>query len=294
MTLVIGKANSDIGFLVSDTLLTFKYDLKDAKRLVNNEDHVLKIQILNPDTAIAFADGNDAATSITLINKLHAELKTDPGTRVSERLSELRAQLPAQERSNEFLILQLTPDGRKLAHVSDEGVRYCGSAYIGALEEYKRMVELRRPYCAPKMQHVQQPDGTFRETPLTESEGEIEFAVISNALEELTRRRRRESTVGAICGCVIRVVDARISGKLEYLQSGEVSISPWEERSGFTVLASNADVRGIGMYYRTGKVGFLFIVGDAQYGRKEYSDTLKQLIEMAKAKYELDLVGAGW
>jgi hypothetical protein len=156
------------------------------------------------------------------------------------------------------------------------------------------MTELRRPYRSPKIQHVQEPDGTFRETPLIESEGEIEFAEISNALEELTRQRRRQSSVGAICGCVTRVVDARISEKLEYLQSGEVSISPWEGKSGFTILVSNSDIRGIGIYYRSGKMGFLFIVGDSDYCRKEYAETLKQFVEMAEVTYGLALIGASF
>jgi hypothetical protein len=118
------------------------------------------------------------------------------------------------------------------------------------------------------MQSVQQPDGTFRTVPLVTSDGERDFAEISCALEELTGRRaqgRLQSSVGAICGCVVRVVNARISGKLEYLQSGESSIFPWEGRSGFTLLASNSDVRGIAIYYRSGKMGFLFIVGDSEY-----------------------------
>jgi hypothetical protein len=63
------------------------------------------------------------------------------------------------------------------------------------------------------MQSVQQPDGTFRTVPLVTSDGERDFAEISCALEELTGRRaqgRLQSSVGAICGCVVRVVNARI------------------------------------------------------------------------------------
>jgi hypothetical protein len=296
MTLVVGRVTSDIGFLVADTLLTFEYDLKGVGRLVNAESHVLKIQILNPDTAIAFA-GNVTA-SLKLINNLDAALRVYPRTRVGERLFEIYKQLLNEESQSppncDFLVLQLTPEGRKLAHVTHEGVRYCDRAYIGDSVEYKRMTELRRPYCSPKIQHVQQPDGTFREIPLIENEGEIEFAEISNALEELTRQRRRESSVGAICGCVTRVVDARISGKLEYLQSVEVSIWPWEGKSGFTALASNSDKRGIGIYYRAGKLGFLFIVGDSEFCRKEYAETLNQFIAVAKGAYGLDLRGGTW
>jgi hypothetical protein len=296
MTLVVGRVDSDIGFLVADTLLTFDYDLRGIRRLINNESHALKIQILNPDTAIAFA--GDAAKALGLIRTLHAELKEDPTTRVSERLFELSTQLHDYKRRTladfEFLVLQLTQEGRKLAHVTSEAFRYCERAYIGDQAEYQRMLELRRPYCSPKTRHVQQPDGTFREEPLVESEGQIEFTELSVALEDLTRLRRRESTVGAISGCVTRVCDAWPSRKLEYLQSGEASTSPWEGKSGFTVLASNTDVRGIGIYYRSGQMGFLFIVGDCQYCRRIDAETLGIFIEMAKTTYELDLTGVGF
>src|SRR5262245_59123446 len=121
------------------------------------------------------------------------------------------------------------------------------------------MTLLRRPYDPPKMQHVQQPDRTFRTVPLIQSDGAREFEEISRALEVLTGRGAQgcqQGSVGAICGCVVRVVNARPSGKLEYLQSGESSIFPWEGRSGFSLLASNSDVRGIAIYYRSGKMGF--------------------------------------
>jgi hypothetical protein len=179
------------------------------------------------------------------------------------------------KRDCEFLVLQLTAGAKILAYITDEKLSYCERAYIGDGDEYKRMTELRRPYDSPKMQHVQQPDGTFRTVPLVVSDGEREFMEISQALGELTGQRaqgQQQSSVGAICGCVVRVVNARVPGKLEYLQSGESSIFPWEGRSGFSLLASNSDVRGIAIYYRSGKMGFLFIVGDSEYCRKEYAE----------------------
>jgi hypothetical protein len=159
------------------------------------------------------------------------------------------------------------------------------------------MTDLRRPYDPPKMQRVQQPDGTFRTVPLVVSDGAREFMEISQALEDLTGQRargRQQSSVGAICGCVVRVLNARVSGKLEYLQSFESSIFPWEGRSGFSLLASNSDVRGIAIYYRSGKMGFLFIVGDSEYCRKEYAETLDKFVEMAGMRYGLTLTGAGF
>ena len=289
MTLVVGGVTPDIGFLVADTLLTF--ETYDPPKTVTNS-HALKIQILNPDTAIAFA--GDVETSLNIITKLNAELRQDQKISVCDRLLEFYKQ---RNRDCEFLVLQLTSDGKYLAHVTGERLSYCKRAYIGDGDQYKRMTELKQPYNPPKMQMVQQPDGTFRALPLVPSDGEREFEEISRALEELTARRaqgRYVSSVGAICGCVVRVVDARISGKLEYLQSGESSIFPWEGRSGFSLLASNSDVRGIAIYYRSGNMGFLFIVGDAEYCRREYAETLNKFVKMAKMKYGLALTGVGF
>jgi|SRR6516162_178341 hypothetical protein len=255
MTLVVGGVTPDIGFLVADTLLSFENWLPPKSV---DHSHALKVQILNPDTAIAFA--GDVATSINIITKLNAEMRSNPKTSVCDLLFDFYKK---RNRDCDFLALQLTDEDKTLAHITNETLSYCQRAYIGDPDEYKRMTLLRRPYDPPKMQHVQQPDGTFRTVPLVESHGAREFEEISRALEELTGRRaqgRQQGSVGAICGCVVRVVNARISGKLEYLQSGEASISPWEGKSGFTLLASNSDVRGIAIYYRTGKMGFFLLL----------------------------------
>jgi hypothetical protein len=289
MTLVVGGVTPDIGFLVADTLLSFeKYEPPKTV----DKSHALKIQILNPDTAIAFAE--DVATSLNIITRVNIELRENPKISVCNRLFEFYKQ---RQHDCDFLILQLALQGKYLAHVTNEKLSYCERAYIGDGDEYKRMTELRHPYDPPKMQSVPQPDGTFRTVPLVTTDGEREFEEVSRALEKLTERRaqgRQVGSVGAICGCVVRVVNARISGKLEYLQSGESSIFPWEGRSGFSFLASNSDVRGIAIYYRSGKMGFLFIVGDSEYCRKEYAETLNKFVEMAGMKYGLTLTGVGF
>src|ERR1700720_4667611 len=77
MTLIEGCVTPDIGFLVADTLLSFPFDLKGRTGPVNGESHALKIQVLSPTTAVAFA-GDDAGASLDLIGSLHAKLSTDP------------------------------------------------------------------------------------------------------------------------------------------------------------------------------------------------------------------------
>jgi hypothetical protein len=222
MTLVVGRALSDIGFLVSDTILSSAFEFEGRKGPVNGQSHALKILILSPTTAVAFA--GDVEGSFKLIAKLHAELKADPKTPVPERLFELYTQVFGENFPDcEFLVLtQISSTERKLAHVTTKGVSYLSRAYIGDAAEYERMTELRKPYDPPKTQQVQQPDGTLRTEPLVTSAGEIEFEEIARALEDLTHQRKSE-TVGAISGSIIRVADARISKQLEYLQSAEAT-----------------------------------------------------------------------
>ena len=56
------------------------------------------------------------------------------------------------------------------------------------------------------------------------------------------------------------------------------------------LLASNSGTRGIGIYYRSGKVGFLFVVGDREPCHKEYAETIGEFIEGARARHGLNLV----
>jgi hypothetical protein len=88
-------------------------------------------------------------------------------------------------------------------------------------------------------------------------------------------------------------VDARISEKLEYMQEAEVSLTPWEGHSGYTVLASNSGVQGIAIYYCKG-LGFIFVAGDSKYCRKMHAKTLREFIEAAQAYYGLQLTGGAW
>jgi hypothetical protein len=293
MTLIVGCVTPDIGFLVADTLLSFEFDLKGRRGPVNGESHALKIQVLNPTTAVAFA--GDVGASLDLIGTLHAKLSADPMIDPCEQLFAFYRGLAmtASAPDCEFLALRLATGGRKLVRITRDGVFDCTRAYIGDDAEHKLMKHLQRPHLAPVVQHVQQPDGTFCIVPLVQTEGEIEFDEISDAMEALTHRRQSKS-VGAIAGCVTRVVDARISGELEYLQSVESSLTPWEGNSGFSLLASNSGTRGIGIYYRSGKMGFLFVVGDREPCHQERAETMTQFIEVARARYGLDLVGGSW
>jgi hypothetical protein len=291
VTLIYGCAIKDIGFLVGDTLLTPGFKLKGAPPgPISGKFHALKIQILDTDTAIAFA--GDVETSLDLIKKIHEELCGDPKLPVPERLFKLYKDIRPPP-DCEFLVLKLTSEGKKLAHVTIDCVRYCERAHIGDLAEYKQMIDLREPYKAPKEQHVQQADGTFLAVPLEVSSGEAEFEEIAAAMEKLTNKRRSEtveSRVGAICGLVTRVVDAKLSGKLEYLQSGESSVKPEEEgNSGYSFLASNSGARGVGVYWPSGKMGFIFKVGDSEPCRKEQTETMTDFIKNAKEKYGMNL-----
>jgi hypothetical protein len=137
--------------------------------------------------------------------------------------------------------------------------------------------------------HVQQPDGSFRVEKTNDSKGQIEFMEVSLALEELVQRRNK--AIGGIGGNVIRVRNAWPSGNLEYLQIGMASSSAEEGQSGFSLLSSSMGRRGVGIYYKSGKLGFLMRVGDPEWCRKEASDTVQSFIELAFERYDMNLLG---
>lgn len=258
--------------------------------------HALKIQILSSDVAVAFA--GDVETSLGIIGHLHRELAADPMLCVPQRLLDLRQELVARKTSAlrgdcEFLVLLLSSEQKKLVRVTNDQIHDVQRAYIGDADEYANFRSLMTPYAGPENRLIQNGDGTFSNTPQPVTAGEKEFDQVSDAMERLTHQRRSE-TVGAICGCVTRVVDARISGKLEYMQSVEASVYPWEGHGGFSLLAANSGTRGIGIYYLGWHAGLLFIVGDSVTCRKEVASTIEEFVEVARSKYGLNLEGGMW
>ena len=222
LTLVVGYASKDIGFLIADTLLTPEFALKGDEGPVNGKFHALKIQILNPDTAIAFS--GDSATAFAIINRTGVLLNSAPESDVCTLLTEAQKEF-GETQDCEFLVLRIAQDGKKLAHITNAGVLHCERAYIGDPAAYRTLMELTRPPTIPQTEIIQQPDGSFISRPYASNAGEIEFQRLSDAMELITNSNRR-NTVGAIAGCVIRVADARRSKRLEYLQTVEGQIPP--------------------------------------------------------------------
>jgi hypothetical protein len=203
MTLIVAAATPDIGFLVSDTLVATLMHIKgNPTGPVNGEFHALKVQILNPYTAVAFATSNAVDTAIELISKVHDALLESPALVVADRLFEtykktIEASGEKDTPDCEFLVLTYNSGVRKLARISSEAITYPERAYIGDANEYKKLQELRQPYVPPAIQHVQQPDGTFTIEPLVVSAGEIELrsqlcngSAGQSALEPIGRRDR--------------------------------------------------------------------------------------------------------
>jgi hypothetical protein len=296
MTLVLGYADEEIGFLVSDSLLTLTVPNNFETGPVAGQYHGLKIQIIRPDVAIAFASRNDADGALKLIMDLAKELPGSETNRVSERLFETyKMSIDSADGAppdSEFLVLRITARGKELAHITTAGVRSCSRAYIGDQAEYIKLKGLPASYSPPKTQIIVDQSGEALAIPLQVSDGEREFAEVSDAMEALVHRRK--GSVGAIAGCIIRVVDARISGTFEYMQDVEVSRNPWEGESGFSLLASNTGIRGIGIYYRSGNVGFILKVCDSEHVHKERAETIDDFIRIAKTKYDLNLDGGFW
>src|SRR5207253_2481647 len=125
------------------------------------------------------------------------------------------------------------------------------------------------------------------------TEGEKEFDVVARAIEALANHSagQKFELVGAISGCVIRVVDARISKELEYMQSVTVSNFPWEPEGGYTMLASASDTRGVGIYFRAGRRAFMMPVGgDIPCAKIEAAD-VDAFIELGRVRFGMDLAG---
>ncbi len=296
MTLVYAAAVPDIGFMVSDTLLEPLIEIKrNPTGPVNGQFHALKVQILNGKTAVAFSTSNDAAAALAIISRSKEQLRADPNLDVPNSILTAYADAIKNCRGSavpdcEFLVLRLSGSGKKLSRVTKDAITNIERGYIGDANAYARLMELKKPIPAPAFEHVQLPDGSFVTRPLTRTDGEIKFEEIAVAMEALTQERKIDG-VGAVAGCVLRVVDARISGGLEYLQSGEKSNSPWEAEAGFTFLASNTEPRGMGLYWPGGKVGFVFTVGESEGCIKEIADDVQTFIANAEKKYGLKLTG---
>lgn len=294
MSLIYGFASDDIGFMVADTLFSYPAASYDPRQPTIEKFHGLKIQILTSDVAVAF--GGDVQTALTIITALHRELLACRNLSVPDRLVELRSSLTTDDRLTsdcEFLVLWIADNRKKrLARISNNRISYCQRAYIGDPAEYRNLRALWKPDEGPKMRRVQGLDGHFENVMVTE--GEREFDQASNAMEKLTHQRR-SATVNAICGCVIRVVDARISGNLEYMQSVESSLSPEEGEAGFSLLASNVEPRrGVGIYFRRWHAGLIFMVCDSVPSRKEEAPTIQDFVMLARLKYGLSLEGGVW
>jgi hypothetical protein len=287
MTLVVAYCADDICFMVGDTLVTHAhFELKGDLGPVNGEFHSLKIQILSGSLAIAFAGDFDAAYAA--VRALKEDLSLNPDINPVVWLTQ-------QEGLGgcDFLVL-LNSEKKQLFHVGGKEAVACQRRYIGFAEDYARYTELRQQYAGPAVRHIIGRDG--KPSTLTVTDGEKEFDVVADAMERLSRDLvgRKHQIVGAVSGFVTRVVDARISGELEYLQSVEVSSQPWEPAGGYSVLADNTNTRGLGIYFRAGGRGFIFPVCGMPPCTPSGAESLSDFIQEANDTFDMKLVGGTW
>ncbi len=285
MTLVIAHADEEICFMVADTLVSHEhFRLKGDIGPVNGEFHSLKIQVLSGTAAVGFAGSFDEAYGAvrTLQAALIENQSLDPVAWLVER----------NLRAADFLVL-LNRGSKQLFHVANGSARQVTNAYIGAQEEYAKFLQLKRPYAGPSIRWLAD-NGTQVAHQVTFRE--MEFDVVSDAMEALSRDRvgRKQPSVGAISGCVVRVVDARISKELEYMQSVEVSHFPWEPAGGYSLMAANAPQRGIGIYFRAGGRGFLMPVCGEAACVSSHAPDLASFVQEARDKFGMNLEGGTW
>lgn len=296
MTYIVARASPEIGFMISDTLITLPFTIKGQHGPINGQYHALKVQILDGDTAIGFSTSNDADFCVSIIIATQNALANDATLDVPNKIfEEYRGQAQGKNPypDCEFLVLKLTSDGRQLFHVTDREVRSCKRAYIGDQTAHTRASQLRTRYEPSKTQFVQQADGSLKELPLTVSEAEIDYMEVRDSIDALVSERRTEG-VGAIGGLATVVVDARISKKLEYMQAVERGRSPEEGVAGYSLLAANEGRRGVALYYDGGSFGYILPVGDSNYCYREEARTLDQFVIRARERYGLVLTGGTW
>jgi hypothetical protein len=295
MTYIVARADDAIGFMIADTLLTPAFPLPGQRGPVNGQFHGLKVQILDDGrTAVGFA-GNHADICLKVINLARSALLENPALDVAAKLYEeyLKAN-DASQLDCDFLILQISDDGKVLTHVSNTGIKSCERQWIGDKAAHERALILRKPYDPPKTAMVQLSNGKFEERTIQTNLSEIDYMQTLHAVEALVNERRVDG-VGAIGGLVTVVVNARISGKLEYMQRVERGVTPWEGLVGFTLLAANdGDRRGVGLYFGSGGFGYVMPVGDSEYCHKEDAADLALFIAIAREKYQLRLTGGTW
>jgi hypothetical protein len=287
MTLIVAEAHPDIAFMVGDTLLSHvHFQLRQEIGPIRGEFHALKVQILNGSTVIAFAGHYDPA--MERVRALDAALRANDTIDPTEWMSD---QGPVN--GCDFLLLSKR-NQKKLYSFIEGQFRECQRAFIGDLSEYERYLEYKKPYSGPAARIVVEKDGSKSSVEVTS--GEKEFDIVSDAMELTTWNNvaKKHATVGAISGAVIRVVDARISGDFEYLQSVETAHFPWEPLSGYTLLASNEDRRGVGIYFRSGNCGFILPVCAENACVPVSAFTLNSFIEMAKDGFAMKLEGGTW
>jgi hypothetical protein len=293
MTLVVAHADSDIGFMIADTLLSSPAPLRGEQRPVNGASHALKIHILSGRVAIAFA--GDPGLACGLIAEVKADIDTAPELDIPQRLYhryQQRADVIRGARSADFLVLRLAADEKSLNKVTlESGVQRIVRGYIGDPDGYRELMGLVGPYTGPTCQNIQQADGSFSTENFEPTNGEQWFVRASDALESLCHRRSVE-TVGAIADAITRVVDARISGELEYMQAVCAGRSPEEGCTGYTLLAANDNMRAMAIYFYAGKLGFVFLPGDPAGCRRLSADSDVRFIEAARTQYGIDLTGA--
>ncbi len=294
MTLVIGKILGDRGFLIADTLTTSSFDSRVTSFSSDWTRHVLKLHLLSPYVAVGFS--GDVQGALRIISHLYKSINSKEIPNPSAEIFRIYGSTDFMTHDCEFIVLHLKQafGPMTLSKVTSTQIISCEEAHIGdEFERYNQFSSNRTWYESPKSMFKQLPDGSFIETELTNQEGTEAFMSTTNSLQEYALNRRGVS-VGAIGGNIVRLANSSISGVLEYMQSVEVSTSTEEGESGYTHLASNNGRHGLGIYFRSGKLGFVFVAGEETGCIRLQADSLLEFISKAKEHYDLNLTGGTW
>ncbi|MBP9726690.1 MAG: hypothetical protein KBD83_04420 [Gammaproteobacteria bacterium] len=298
MSLIIAEVSENDGFYVADTLISHQFeDPRIGPGPFNGKFHALKVHILNENLCIALA--GDYSLGIKIVSSFATYLnenKQRTGKELIQSIFTLYQEECLKQKKEinvcEFLVMCNIDDHNILAKISENGVEYFETTYIGNCDAYRRLQSLRQLYVAPSQSHNQQPDGTFKWEPLTISDLEKNFFEITEGMEKISEQNGSMGVASLSLGATrVRINKA---GKFEYLQTGMRGTSPWENSIGISQLTSMFPKYGVGMFFQGAKIGYVFISGDIEYCRKIEVGNIKDFIKFAYDNYQLAFTGVTW
>jgi hypothetical protein len=283
------------GFMLSDTLLSLPLGhLGRDIASVGGQVHALKIHIVASWVAIGIAGEFDFGVACVqkfkkLVSTWHT-YRPDVALAFEKIVKEMLIERKKEPNATSFLLLSISETQSHLWKVDDGNARECTRAYIGDSAAYSDlMANYANLNCETGLSLSAESDIDKKETGIRLSKAQMSMIACYSAMQNI----KSHEGVGNIAGISLRVARSTISRSLEYMQEGAVGRSPEEGLTGYTWMASVAPY-SIGLYFREGKMGFIFPTGDERYSYKIEEDSLEAFKKQAFDRFGVVLGGVEW